>query len=867
MNSSRPIKSLASLANFFSGIPQDHPTLGTSGKYANPSMVRQVIGYIPKGLHPSRRDDCLTAFVFLLNFMEAPLGVPRIEELRRPLQFLLSRFCQAMRLSSSDTRTLIALSRLLIKAILQQRPITSPSRSSSRLTPRLTRKHDALYSFLLNCSMKSSFPYFGSICHNAFLTAPSEPPHIPRSRKYDLALHLETFLDCVPLPPVASDRFVPDGRTDYVDAAVYVFQLVGKNGSCPSEETVKNYARTWRQVISRAPLIPVDPRHSLLSTLVADDEQPCTDLPPPSEQRFNDDDEESPDGHRFFIHSYGPASQSAMQEAEAPEEHSRRSLSAPEKDLPIQDLFTWMRRQALARAARINSSIAYWWDRSCPTLTTDLDLWCLARTGRAEAALAWLIKHTGLAPQTALDIKLLLDDQIPPDEAMFLDARNQTLRYMRPLGWCGFNSDRYLISTDGCEESSRDITIPLPPLVWQGLEPYLQHRLAHGRLLAGTALHDRLFITDTEPCQPLTLTKVNRFLRRAISSPTAITLHSLSRAFKLLYGGRFGLDEILACYISGRVPYFLRAPMFYTRVRLANLTSRYWDASLRYAEALVLELQTCAQPQDDAITTLCMLINTNRQPADDILSSATAFGSKAVPRFETVLTFFQDYRNLLAGLAQKPLLDDHRLYFNHFMIYSFLAFGYATAIRPVSDATIRDRHFRKLADSTGSVLIADKANQRYADSRFIPLSSVAYQIITRVIEARKSFIEYLDRQGMLRYADLAQVDWPILFLFKPDFRITLLRPKTIRQHLEEIDLGDRYRVPLNANRHFFRSHLRPLLPAHLIHAILGHQHQGREWMGRVSVSDLEKARDLLTSEIDRMLHFLEIVPMTFECPQ
>lgn len=867
MNRSRPIKSLASLANFFLGIPQDHPTLGTAGKYSNPPKARQVIGYIPKGLHPSRRDDCLAAFIFLLNFMEAPLGAPRIEELRRPLQFLLARFCQAMRLSSSDTRTLIALSRLLIKAIVQQRPITSPSRSSSRLTPQLMRKHDALYSFLLNCSMKSSFPYFGSMCHNAFLTAPSEPQYIRRSRKYDLALHLETFLDCVPLPPVAAERFVPDSRTDYVDAACYVFQSFGKDGSRPKKGTVKNYARTWRQVISRAPLIPVDPRHSLLSTLVADDEQLCTDLPPPSEQRFNDDDEESPDGHRSFIHSYGPASQSAMQEAEAPGEHSRRSLRAPERELPIQDLFTWMRHQALARAARINSSIAYWWDRSCPTLTTDIDLWRLAQTGKAEAALAWLVKHTGLAPKTALDIKLLVDDQVLSDEALFLDAENRKLRYTRPLGWCGFNTDHLLISTDGCEESSRDITISLPPLVWQGLEPYLQHRLAHGRLLTGTALHDSVFITDTEPFQPLTLTKVNRFLRREISSPTSITLHSLSRAFKLLYGGRFGLDEILACYISGRVPYFLRAPMFYTRVRLANLTRRYWDASLRYAEALVLELQTCDQPQDDAIATLRNLINTNHQPTDDILSSATAFGSKAVPRFETVLTFFQDYRILLADLARKPPIDERCLYFNHFMIYSYLAFGYATAIRPVSDAAIRDRHFRNGTDSTSAVLLADKANQRYEESRFIPLSSVAHQLISRVIEGRQSFIEYLDRQGMLRYADLAKDDWPIFFLFKPDFRLDLLRPKTIRQHLDEIGLGNRYRVPLNANRHFFRSHLWLLLPAHLMHAILGHQHQGREWMGRVSVSDLEKARDLLTREIDRMLHFLEIVPLTFECPQ
>ena len=861
MKRTRPINSLASLRNFLASIPRDHPTLGASGRYASPSMVRKVTGYIPNGLHPSRRDDCLSAFIFLLNFLEAPLGAPRIEELRHPLARLLTKFCQAARLPPCDTRTLIAISRLLIRAITRQRPDTTHSSPTSPSITRITRKHDALYSFLLSCSMKSAFEYFGPMCHNVFLTAPSDPKRIRRSRKYDLALHLEAFLDCVPLPPITSDKFEPYHRTDYVDAARYVFQAFGKEGSLPTEETVENYGRTWRQAIQMAPLKPVDPRPSPLSTLAADDNQVCTDIPAPSEHRFNDDDEESPDGNKKFVHSYGSVSQSAAQEGECTEEHARRSLIAPGEDLPVKDLFSWIRHQTLARNARVNSGITYWWDRSCPTLATDVDLWRLTRSGSPEAAVAWLIKHTGLAPQNALGIKLLQEDRALSDETTFLDWRKKVIRYKRPLEWCGFNSDRLLISIDGCEESSRDITIPLPPLVWQGLEPYLHHRLAH------TGFRDLFFISDIDPLRPLAIRDVNRFLRREISAPTPVTAQALSRAFRLLYGRRFGLDEILACYISGRVPYFLRAPMFYTRVRLADLTRKYWDASFQYAETLLREFNACNHPSDNAITVLSTIIDANAQPANEMLSSATAFGSKAVPRFDTVVSFFRDYRNLLPDLARNPSLDDQRLYFNHFMIYSFLAFGYATAIRPVSDANIRDYHFKRPSADTGIVLVADKANQRYEDSRFIPLTSMAFELMTHVLKARQSFIEYLDQQGMWRYGDLARANWPIFFLFKSNFRVDLLKPKTIRQHLDEVGLGNRYRVPLNANRHFFRSHLWPLLPPRLLHAILGHQHQGSEWMSRVSVSDLEKARDLLTRQIDRMLHFLEIVPMSYEGPQ
>ncbi len=197
------------------------------------------------------------------------------------------------------------------------------------------------------------------------------------------------------------------------------------------------------------------------------------------------------------------------------------------------------------------------------------------------------------------------------------------------------------------------------------------------------------------------------------------------------------------------------------------------------------------------------------------------------------------------------------------MIYSFLAFGYASAIRPVSDANLRDHHVRHDSVSTDLVLVADKANQRYDDSRFIPLSPVAKLLITQVLRARAVFTAYLGNRRIPRYDDLAQEDWPIFFLLLPDFRIQLLTPKTIRQHLEDIGLGNRYRVPLNGNRHFLRSHLWQRLPARLLHAILGHQHQGREWMGRVSVSALDSTCDLFTREIDAMLEILGISPISF----
>ena len=755
---------------------------------------------------------------------------------------------------ASEARILVVMSRLLTRAI---------TRSSGPPT-RISRPQYPLYYFLLACPKNPAFEYFGPWCHDRILAAPTESESINRSRKYDLSLSLERFLQFVPMAAVPTHQFVPALSTQYIDDAVANFQRGGrgkKSGKSPTEATVKNFTRTVRLAFRTQLLSPVDAH---LSTLIADDDVMCGDLPGPSEKILNDDDEASPDGTRTFHHSYESTRTSAMQEGESPEEHSRLSPTVPEADLPVTNLLTWIRHRALARDARIHSSIAYWWEQPCPPLSIDAQLWHLAQSGQPEAAVAWLIKHTGLKADTALSLKFLRSNEVP-SAGVFLniDTNHMALRYVRPREWCGYNSDHLLISLKGCEETTQDITIPLPPFVRKGLEPYLHRRLSDDCGLASAESADLVFLTHSKAPATFSVAEVNRFLRHEITTSDSITLPSLSRAFKLLYEGRYGLNEILSCYISGRVPFFLRASLFYTRVRLAALTQQYWDASAQYAHALLQELTVCCQAPNEATSVLHTLVEGAPQPPDEIVSSSAAFGSKAVPRVDTVTSFFQDYRNCLDNLAERTSLEGRRQYFNHFMIYSFLAFGYASAIRPVSDANVRDHHVRHDSGDPDLVLVADKANQRYDDSRFIPLTGTAKALVRQALRARKVFTADLEHRRKPRYDHLAKQDWPIFFLLDSEFRIRLLTPKLIRQHLEGIGLGTSYLVPLNGNRHFFRSHLWPLLPARLLHAILGHQHQGREWMGRVSVSDLNKVRDLLTKEIDTMLEALGISPVTF----
>ncbi len=756
---------------------------------------------------------------------------------------------------AAEARILVVMSRLLIRAITL----------SSGPPTRISRPQYPLYYFLLACPNNLTFQYFGPMFHDQILAAPSEETTVNRSRKYDLSLHLERFLQFVPIPVVPPHTFVPNHNLHYIDAAITNFQSEGrgkKRNEAPSEDTVEHFARTVRLAFKNQSRPPVDTR---LSTRIADDEVMCGDLPGPSEKTLNDDDEESTDGTRTFHHAYESTRTSALQEGESAEEHTRLSPTAPEADLPVTNLLTWIRHRALARDARIHSSIAYWWEQPCPPLSIDAQLWHLAQSGQPEAAVAWLIKHTGLNADTALSLKFLRSNEVP-SAGVFLniDTNHMALRYVRPRDWCGYNSDHLLISLKGCEETTQDITVPLPPLVRKGLEPYLHRRLSDDCGLAGAESADLVFLNHNKAPANFSVAEVNRFLRDEITTSDSITLPSLSRAFKLLYEGRYGLNEILSCYISGRVPFFLRASLFYTRVRLAALTQQYWDASAQYAHALLQELTVCCQAPDEATSVLHTLVEEALQPPDEIVSSSAAFGSKAVPRVDTVTSFFQDYRNCLDKIAERTSLEGRRQYFNHFMIYSFLAFGYASAIRPVSDANLRDHHVRHDSGDPVLVLVADKANQRYDDSRFLPLTGVAKALVRQALRAREVFTAYLEHRRKPRYDHLAKQDWPIFFLLDSEFRIQPLTPKLIRQHLEDVGLGNRYRVPLNGNRHFFRSHLWPLLPARLLHAILGHQHQGREWMGRVSVSALDRTRDLLTREIDAMLELLNIVPVTFK---
>jgi hypothetical protein len=314
-----------------------------------------LMTYLPdvdSSLHPAHQ----TAFSFILDFIESPPNPPKMHQLQEPLAFLLTRFCQNRNIPTSEAEMLVEESRLLIRAI---------TRSSGPPT-RISRPQYPLYYFLLACPKNPAFEYFGPWCHDRILATPTEDESINRSRKYDLSLSLERFLQFVPMAAVPTHQFVPALSTQYIDTAVANFQSGGrgkKSGTSPTEATVKNFTRTVRLAFGNQLLSPVDSR---LSTLIADDEVMCGDLPGPSEKTLNDDDEESTDGTKTFHHSYESTRTSALQEGESAEEHARLSPTAPEADLPVTNLLTWIRHRALARDARIHSSIAYWWEQPCP---------------------------------------------------------------------------------------------------------------------------------------------------------------------------------------------------------------------------------------------------------------------------------------------------------------------------------------------------------------------------------------------------------------------------------------------------------------------------------------------------------------------
>jgi hypothetical protein len=200
---------------------------------------------------------------------------------------------------------------------------------------------------------------------------------------------------------------------------------------------------------------------------------------------------------------------------------------------------------------------------------------------------------------------------------------------------------------------------------------------------------------------------------------------------------------------------------------------------------------------------------------------------------------------------------------NAYTSYCVMMIGFATGYRVVRDPFYSET---EIDDETGFLVISDKDSDDYYNSRLVYLPMLCRKQITHYSNYKKLLAEKLIltnpelSKGLIQPIDYkwsktitSNQDLPFFFFLKGSYKQQSVRPLLMHEMTEWIT-----DLPLNANRHYLRTHLRELnVPGEFIDAFMGHWEFGQEPYGKYSslsplsyIEILKKPIEILLNKAD-----------------
>ncbi len=247
-----------------------------------------------------------------------------------------------------------------------------------------------------------------------------------------------------------------------------------------------------------------------------------------------------------------------------------------------------------------------------------------------------------------------------------------------------------------------------------------------------------------------------------------------------------------------------------------------------------------------------------RTSSADATTVVSAVGSKYCPKVSTVRRMV---RGLQANLHESATRQSaatvpeiHRRYATYVQAF----YAYATGLRGVSDPL---RFETSVDATTGIAVISDKDSEDYYNTHIVWLPPELQRQLaeyTLHLDALQRYLAILDPKNA--QSRLVQVEPPLfpgadrtahqthnkqrvpmLFLMADSGGIRALSSGEIKSRLSDFSS-----LPVNANRHYLRSHLRRRgCPPEIVDAMLGHWQNGQEpWGGFSAMSPVHYSRVL-----------------------
>ncbi len=209
-----------------------------------------------------------------------------------------------------------------------------------------------------------------------------------------------------------------------------------------------------------------------------------------------------------------------------------------------------------------------------------------------------------------------------------------------------------------------------------------------------------------------------------------LTAHTIASSFFPLFCSRYGFDEIMACYISGRHIRMFLSRLHYIHLNAQELEKEYLivaakvENKIRQNISQLINMKVLPQSVESSTTVTTAL---RPIPPDD---SSQSYGSPFVPTREVLFAYTKALKHKIQSLGWDDIITRHNLFVSYVYLCMQFNFAYRSRITiPYSfDNFARYKH----------EVIADKLSAIYREERLLPGSDLLHDL---ACDIRNNFSE------------------------------------------------------------------------------------------------------------------------------
>lgn len=406
----------------------------------------------------------------------------------------------------------------------------------------------------------------------------------------------------------------------------------------------------------------------------------------------------------------------------------------------------------------------------------------------------------------------------------------------------------------GCRNSTAVVKVPLPPY----LEKYV----------------DQIWESQREPGYFFSLKKpfnktafnldaVRKFLHKVkIQFQLAITPKEISSSFFSFFSKRYGLDEVIAAYVSGVNYRIFGSRLNYIYVNASRLECAYLAVAKTVEDRIRRNIAQLNITYDIAADNSLMLMEQHKETAKEFIppscqlsgtdTNDCGYGSAIVPETETLKAYIDSVKTTLEKFGWTNIIMRH----NVFICQLYMCAQFNFALRPRNNPPFGFNHFARNLFET----INDKLSRVYYEERLLPVSPILKDMVDNFRTGFPRVIRYIG--GKINPSVLQISAEKIFFFLGEDGTPQPFLLKTFEKVLSDAYIP--YSFDRKSIRHYVRTYFYEHNSCHdLADAWLGHHHVAKEPLG---ISSALVYRDLIVhglKQIDNLLTEIGFSPVSY----